>query len=45
MCRQADTLMPYLGTCGYPIGKAIEIFDTHGSQELRERVVTAEANA
>ncbi len=45
MCRQADTLMPYLGTCGYPIGKAIEIFDTHGNQELRERVVTAEANA
>jgi hypothetical protein len=45
MCRQADALMPYLGTCGYPIDKAIKIFDDHGNPEVRDRVVTAEQNA
>lgn len=45
MCRLADSLMPYLGTCSYDIPRACEIFDTYGKPEVRERVVTAEQNA
>jgi len=42
MCREADTLMPYLGASSYEVPRACHIFDTYGKPEIRDRVVKTE---